>query len=246
MAERSHLTNAPIQEAVIDIRFSPLVGDAIIDRLAAEFAGEGGVVQDLWETAFELQLEAGKTSSTNRAVRLGKRIDRPDRRSICQLRGNGLTFSRLPPYDDWISMSSEAAVLWKRYLSEGAAGSINRVAVRYVNALELDLPIPDFGALLTCPPEVPEGLPQSVVSAINRTQVINPDTRDVMMITQVIEGPTADGGAVRLVFDIDVTHDCAVHAQDFADIEAILQRLHDVKNDVFFSYLTDKALEKYR
>lgn len=243
MATRRHLDRAPIQEALIDIRFEPPVVSTLVDSMAGEFAKPNGTVHDLWETTFELRggSEPQTTQTTQTGVRAGKRIDFG--KNVVQLRTTGFTFSRLAPYQDWEAMSLDAANLWQRYLKAAGEVAIIRLAVRYINVLNLQLPMGDFKEFLNSPPAVPEPLPQAVSSFMTRVVSVDQASNDHAAVTQVFEGLSPGSQEFKLILDIDVFHPCSFGGLDFTQISTVLARLRDLKNDVFFEYLTDKSLE---
>jgi uncharacterized protein (TIGR04255 family) len=249
MAERGRLSHAPVQEAVIDIRFDPPLPSDLVTTLAQDFSSKHeGAIQDLWETEFQIQGpdEGGATSTRQVARPVGKRIDLQSSHHVVQLRTTGFMCARLAPYDSWETMSEVASAIWQPYLASGRAKTIRRLAVRYVNALSLPMPVDDFEDFLVCAPNVPASLPQTVSTFMSRIQIVEPETLDFATVTQVSEGVSPDGKNLRVVFDIDAYNATPFDATDSERIHQTLNRLRDFKNNVFFSYLTDATLEQYR
>jgi uncharacterized protein (TIGR04255 family) len=121
------------------------------------------------------------------------------------------------------------------------------VATRYINNLRLPMQDgEDFGVYLTKPPEVPEGLPQSLSSFLQRV-VLHDKALDVhATVTQIFE-PIPSGNlpsAIPVILDVD-----AFRVAEFQipgpGIWDCLQELRDFKNRVFFESLTEKAIELY-
>jgi hypothetical protein len=76
---------------------------------------------------------------------IGWRFVSPDKLHVFQARLNGFTFSRLPPYVDWESFRTEARRLWDLYRAVANPIAPTRIAVRYINRLDLPLPIVAIG-----------------------------------------------------------------------------------------------------
>src|SRR5207253_4384748 len=79
-----------------------------------------------------------------------------------QSRLDGFTFSRLAPYNGWESFCSEARRLWNIYREVTQPQAVTRAAVRYINRLDLPLPIRDLKDYLRTVPEVSPDLPQGL------------------------------------------------------------------------------------
>lgn len=246
MGRRRHLKRAPIQEALIDIQFQP-VQDIDLTGIAAEFSeGREATAFDLWEGMFELKIEpASKPHASHSSSTVGKRIDFPERHEVLQLRNGGFTFSRLAPYESWEQMSHSALPAWSQCVDRIDPEQVNRIAVRYINALLLPLPLERFDKYLNAAPIVPSGLPQGIASFL--TRLVLPRDDDLAIVTQSLGDEVEIEGkrGVKFVLDIDISHRCRLPREEFATIESVLQRLRDYKNDVFFSLLTDDTLEMY-
>ncbi len=244
MGKQRHLSRAPIQEALIDVQFDPVSG-VDVAAIAAEFSGgQAASMFDVWQTMFEMKVGPNVEPRTNQSAdAIGKRIDFPDRHQVVQFRNGGFTFSRLAPYDTWEEMTDAGLRAWWYYADRVKPEHIKRVAVRYINALHFPLPLDQFDRYLICPPVVPEEMPQGVAGFLSR--VVIPKDGDVALVTQSIEGVVEGGNAVKVILDIDVSHQCDLATDDFVRVESILARLRDFKNLAFFAYLTDEALEMY-
>ncbi len=60
-----------------------------------------------------------------------------DEVKLVQFRLDGFTFNRSKPYTSWEQVFPEAFGLWKEYVSLAAPEFVNRIAVRYINRLDL-------------------------------------------------------------------------------------------------------------
>ncbi|MDA2921474.1 TIGR04255 family protein, partial [Desulfobacterota bacterium AH_259_B03_O07] len=117
----------------------------------------------------------------------GYRYESEDRTRIVQLRVDGFTFNRLKPYKRWKEVRDEALRLWNYYKELVKPEFIKRIALRYINNLNIPMPINDFRDYLTCPPEVPEGLPQGISSFFYRVVIPANDSRITAIITQALD-----------------------------------------------------------
>ena len=246
MSKRRHLGNAPIQEALIDIKFDP-VSHADVSAAAETLAnGETAQILDLWNTMFEFKVELDQQPAAQQSTQIGKRVDFPERGHVVQLHNGSFTFSRLAPYKDWQEMIDAALALWRHYADLLRVQRVTRVAVRYINLIDLPLPIENFGDFLESPPVIPNGIPQGLAGFLTRMTI--PLGQHIAIVTQSLEGGQVEyrgGQALRMVLDIDVSHQEFFERERFSEIGRILGRLRDAKNDVFFSFVTERTVEQY-
>ncbi|KAI3594183.1 hypothetical protein D9X30_0415 [Cupriavidus sp. U2] len=158
---------------------------------------------------------------------------------------NGFTYSQLPPYDTWEAMSAGALEIWREYQAIVKPEEISRIALRYINALAIPLPVQNFDDYLTHAPQVPKELPQSLASFLNRVLIHDQENKDIAQVTQMLEGEASDGKAINILFDIDVFHPCQLKSATEEQIFSVLQRLREFKNKAFFGFLEEKILEPY-
>jgi|ERR1039457_235919 uncharacterized protein (TIGR04255 family) len=248
MSEPRHLTNAPIREAVIDIQVtSPISLDAL-KEIATRLKDKPHKQDELWQSSIEFQINAdGKGGANTNSDRspLGYRYTFSNHPYVLQCQVRGFTFSHLPPYGNWEEMSAIAKELWEIYLEIAKPQSVSRIAVRYINSLPIPLPITDFAEYLNVPPIVPEGLPQSLASFLQRFVMVESSTGTVAVVTQVLEEITQTSKATILL-DVDASKTYHLgFASNTAFIWAELEELHNFKNRVFFKYLTEKTIRMF-
>ena len=81
----------------------------------------------------------------------------PEKDKVVQSRIDGFTFNKLKPYEHWEAFRDEAKRLWKIYCECTPPQQILRVALRYINRIEVPMPLGDFNEyLLTSPQVAPE------------------------------------------------------------------------------------------
>lgn len=244
MAKRRHLSRAPIREAAIDIQFQTAANLDDIACFAKKFAEGKGRLSDVWNAAFELRPDGPQPIQTR--THTGIRLDLDDGKHVVQFRVGRFTYSRLPPYDTWETMSAGASEIWREYAAIMRPQVVSRVAVRYINALSVPLPIKDLDDYLTCGPQVPPGLPQTLGGFLNRLQIDDAGNGDSAVVTQLLQGRAEDGsGVLDILFDIDAIHSCQFKPDECEQIFSALNRLRDLKNRIFFGFLEEKTLEPY-
>lgn len=240
------LKNAPITEALVDIRcelpkdFNLEQFKAIGKKISEDYPVEKQI--HFHEAKINLHGSAGDIATLDRMN--GYRYESTDGIRIVQLRGDGFTFNRLKPYKDWPELRDESVRLWELYKDIAKPERINRIALRYINNLNAPLPMKDFNEYLMCPPEVPKGIPQIIASFFYRVTVPHKDKKIRANITQSLEPMVELKHKVPIILDIDVYKSTPDGFLD-EDILAILEKLRNFKNDIFFTSITPKLLEIY-
>lgn len=245
MGKPCHLNRAPIVEALIDIQFAP-IADMDLPAIAAELSdGKDCAISDLFETLLEPRVDENAIRHSSSVANVaGKRLDFLVERSVIQIRNGGFTFSRLAPYATWEEMVEPALVAWSYLLKYLQAGRISRVALRYINVLELPLPLNSFDRYLASPPQVPKELQLGISGFL--TRVLCPLKEDLLSVTQSLEREASDSSVVKVALDIEVSHERELERLDVSMLDLVLNRLRAEKNDAFFAYLTDDALELFK
>ncbi len=248
MARWRHLSRAPITEALIDIQVTPKEGltfealRAGLGTSAFGYYAKGSIAEGLLEFSFPAEGKEPQTSS--RAAQVGMRFHSNDEKYVAQCRLRGFTLSRLPPYEDWEHLRTEATRIWKVYAERLAPARVKRVATRFINNLPLPMQTGEsyqlyFNKLV----EVPEGAPQAVEMFFQRFQLVDTETGARVILT-LTHGGGAANGVLPVILDVDAFSETDLDPGD-REIWAILERLRDLKNRTFFGTITERAAELY-
>ena len=244
MAIPRHLTNAPITEALIDLQVK-LPADVQVEKLKSAHelisANYPQVMERRrWASQVQFKKEKPPTQVTSETGPDGYLFISSVPKQMVQFRLDGFTFNRFKPYETWELMRDEAYRLWKIYVQIAAPDMITRIAVRYINHLQLPLPVTDFGLYLAAPPRVPGQQPHFVNSFLSRVVIIDSLTGAAANIGQALESISQG----RVILDIDVFKggDFRVDVDDAWDL---LNELRHFKNRIFFESVTDQTLRLY-
>lgn len=239
MTPGTRYPHAPITEAVIDIQCTGGGVVADLEKVNAEerhypsteklFAARGHMVVGPDSNAI--------ASASSEAIGFLHRSN--DGLQIYQARVNGFTFSRLAEYTSWGEVSGEARRLWDKYRAIAAHGSVSRIALRYINRLDIPLPLDDFSRYLRTAPQVSSELPQGLSGYFMQLHIPLPDTRTACVINQTIIEPSKPN-TVAVVLDIDVFRSSDL-LQDEAQLWEQMEQLRHEKNRVFEACITDEA-----
>ncbi|MBI5056130.1 MAG: TIGR04255 family protein [Nitrospirae bacterium] len=240
------LSKAPITEAVIDFRVK-IREDLRLEQIESIYNAVSGQYPDKkerfkWEGKLEFKKGAPLLSNAAEAID-GYMFYSADQKQILQTRLDGFTFSRLKPYETWESFRDEAHRLWQIY-RDVVSPEITRVALRYINKIEIPLPIKDFGDYLTAAPIVPEELPQDVSSFLTRIVIHEQAIDAAAIITQAFE-QIVNPKILPVILDIDVFRQKSEGINE-DDAWSTIEQLRDFKNNIFFKSITPKAKELFQ
>ncbi len=239
------LKNPPITEALIDFRvklpetIDALKIDSIYESIKEQYPEKQE--QRKSEIRFDAQADEQVKVSGNRIY--GYRYIASDERQILQARLDGFTFSRLTPYSTWAKLHNEAHRLWSIYEEATSPELITRVALRYINNLNIPMPIKDFGEYLSAPPKVPEGLPQGIAGFLTRIVIHESSIGATAIITHALESAVTYKAPIILDIDVFKLHPEGIDKEDAWEI---IQQLRDFKNKIFFDSITETLKEVYR
>lgn len=236
-----HYPNAPITEAIIELR--------VRRKLSAELSLLKNVgdaenrtypnQEKMIEAVGQMKVGPGVEEASVKQEAIGWRLVSADGKRIAQSRSNGFAFSRLAPYESWLPFCAEARRLWTVYRQTVAPDEVERLAVRYLNRIDIPGTSIELKDFLRTSPEVAPELPQQLSGYFMQLRLPFPDIAGTCVINQTIV-PPAKAGAVSLVLDVDLfrTQDVPQHEPD---IWAVFEQLHQTKNHVFEACITDAA-----
>ena len=154
-----------------------------------------------------------------------------------------LTSNKLKPYESWDAFSTEARKLWDIYFQITNPVRITRIALRYINRIEIPLPMNDFKEYVLTTPEIAPKLPQALNHFFMQLEIPNPELPAIALITQTMEKPT-ENQRLPLILDIDVFSKIGFINND-EKIWKEFEKLRKFKNDLFHNSITEKTKELF-
>lgn len=247
MADWPRFPNAPITEALLDIK-AKLPAGVDLTRLATL----QGAVKDLyparrerssWQGGFQVKPGELPEVFPPSGGPDGYLFTSKDGKQIVQARLDGFTFNRLKPYDKWESFRDEARQQWERYREIATPEIVSRVALRYINRIEIPLPMKDFREYILTTPEIAPKVPQGLAGFFMRLVIPDEKSKCIAIVTQTMEDPNER--VLPLIFDIDAFQEAAldVHGEEMWEA---LEQLREYKNEIFFNSITDRAKELFK
>ena len=232
--------NAPITEALIDIRVEPLSQSMrpALSELYEQVKLQYPDRQEQFVVGAQLSFGSEVTTQASQSP-LGFAFRSKDGKQIFQARLNGFTVSRLKPYGNWPELLEQARALWGHYRAAIGPQQITRVAVRYINQIDIPVRSLDYKDYFLTTPEVSPKLPQTLSGFFMQLQLPQPDFHGMLILTQTAVPPPAPG-MNSVILDVDVFQDAPDFTSD-DQVWDVLEKLRERKNKYFEGCLTDKT-----
>lgn len=241
--------NPPITEALFDIRVQLPSETSLTtlltlqDRIKTEFPNKKD--RHLYEAKF--QFNPGTTPEIVQSPDVvdGYLFISLDGKKIVQARLDGFTFNKLKPYSNWEEFSKEALSLFQHYIDIAKPTYITRLALRYINRIEIPLPLADFKEYILTVPEIAPNIPNSLAGFFTRLIVPNPELEATAIITETLDDKVVTPNTVPFIFDIDVVKNVKLQP-DIKQIIPLMNQLRDFKNQIFLNSITAKGKELFK
>jgi len=241
--------NAPITEAILDIRVQ-LPEGIDLDKLKTFHEPIKERFPQKQERIF---MQAGFKFSPEGSASLPP-SSKPDgylfrsttENKVVQARLDGFAFNKLKPYEKWELFRNEAHALWDSYFKIAKPIKVIRIALRYINRIELPLPIKDFKEYILTTPEIAPKLPQGLAHFFMQLVIPNHEIGATATITQTIENPLpAATHKFPYIFDIDVWKETLYEGNN-KEMWDEFEKLRIFKNEIFFNSITQKTEELFK
>ncbi len=243
MEAKIHYTKAPITEALIDLRLDidSEAGLSSLNNFGISIQAEYPKKGEMFSIENQIHIDQGETSLASNQTIFGYRFASPDDRQIVQARLDGFSFSRLAPYEKWEVFRDEARRLWDIYQAATNSKTVVRVAVRYINRLDLPLPLDDLKEYLLTAPEISPKLSQGLSDYFMQLQIPQEDVGATLVLTEASIPPFKDN-LLSVLLDIDLFSNV-----NFSSIKddhwRLLEAFRIRKNEIFEGCITDKTRE---
>ena len=245
MATPQVLSRSPIIEALVDVRAEVAQPISVLQALAEEFRTDFPKTKESRIVKAELKVEGGRLVAPQ-ALDLGLQglqLFNADDSLAVQFKLDGLTVNNMKAYIGGEQLIDRTLALWRVFASRAQVTSTSRIAMRYINKLELPFAAgDDFRRFLTASPELPDEVPGHFSEFLTR----------VMAHGDVPNGPTIivtqslvnTGSKPAVVIDLDAFKIGEFSADpDF--LAGVLQELMALAKRVFFSLITEETARLY-
>ena len=218
----------------------------MFSALADELKDEFPIKEHRRDFEAKIEIKDGKLVSqrVDSSAFGGVRVANVDQTVYVQFRPDGFTMNNRKTYMGGDQLIDKALTLWEMLIERARPKLVSRVALRYINRLELPLEDGDqFTRFLTSPPDLPEGAPQAVSQFLSRVVAHDVEREATAVVVQQLK-PRKEGQPIAITVDVDVFRrgDFAV---DLVVLRKTLGFLRTLKNETFFSLLTDETVDVF-
>ncbi|NAY91712.1 TIGR04255 family protein [Muricauda sp. JGD-17] len=237
--------NAPIKEAIFDIRIDKLENGSLenLEKFHERIIKDYPEKKKQISFVGKIQLKDGvKVKDETDSHMKGYVFSSKDSKTQVQVKIDGFTLNRISSYESWDKFSSEAMRIWKMYQRSFGPLNITRIAVRYINRIEIPLPLDKFQDYIINMPPIPRNLPQSFEGFFMQIQVPGSGNGTSVILNETIEKPTKSH--LPFILDIDVFR-IGELSMETKDLKEAFEQLRVIKNNTFESCITDKTRELF-
>lgn len=239
--------NAPVIEALIDIR-TQLVGNADLGVFVKSLQKDFPKQETLKTGVAEIQFSVSESKSSFKTSQedVGFKLTSEISPYALQVRKDGFTCSLLEQnqYQDWLSFSSNAKKNWDKYVKLLKPQKITRVAVRYINRIDipsLSFKIEDYFQTY---PHILTNNNADISGFFLQVQIPQIKEGGMAILNQTITQPPS-AGYTSIILDIDV-FDLKIFAPKDKNLWDRIELLREQKNKLFEESITDKTRELFK
>lgn len=172
----------------------------------------------------------------------GIRLKSADGHYVAQVKRDGLVFSRMLGYDHWAPFLTAAKEAWHVFVDIAAPVEIQRLGVRFINQIPAAT-AENVAEFLREPPTCPSNLP--LMEFVYQSTFNVPGQPFHIRVIKVLQRAMPEvQQSSGLFLDIDVFLTKAIPNEP-AKLDDALSQMRWLKNKVFFTLLTDAAVQSF-
>jgi len=238
------LTNAPIIEAVVEIRTRATTQftDELVTRKITELLPDYPQRQPQRAIEMFAHFDShGLAEQSKRDHWRGLKVTTADGKQIAQFKPDGFIFSRIAPYESWERFRTETLRLWSIHAEIAKPTEIQRIGVRFINRMSVSRDGKKTHDYLRTPPQSPVGFEIPIRTFLHKETFEvpgHPYSLNRVQTIQLDEGSDAALGSV--ILDIDV-YSTVPNDPDLTILNRRLSEMRWLKDKVFFGSITNEA-----
>jgi len=239
MDNESYYSKSPITEAILDIQVEASEGLTLLSLLGCQ-----DTVREDYPTKRELKAAFTQPAASTTSPGLGFSFMSLDGKQLFQVRRNGFTANRLAPYSRWQTFSLEARRLWSIFREAAKPTRVTRIALRYINRIDIPTSSAELGDYFHTLPELARGMPQSMAGFFMQVLLPLEDVKSSVNIVETIVEPPQPG-TVSVVLDLDFFRTVELPTTE-EELWNFFEVLRMKKNAIFDACITEKTKELIR
>jgi uncharacterized protein (TIGR04255 family) len=237
----TNLKNAPIKEAIISLTIGQQKHSSLqeLEKLCAAFHDTYPQPQPWTLKEFAFQVNEAGTNTSHLDIRKGFVLSSEDQKKVLHLGYDSLSLNILEPYGSWEDFSSTYKAAWNIFTASLQIAEVDRLTIRYIN--DFSIPMQNWEEYLLLRPTFQsitdyDDSTVSMAEVFSRYVLISERhmAQSVVLLTLKPESNTS----LRVTMDIEVSSRTPItDYSGYRDVEDVLNRLRDFKNQIFFSNL---------
>lgn len=246
------LSNPPISEALLEIRFNPNKDvtteklEKFVDSLCSDYPKKEPVLNQ----SFEVMFSGDGAPKHNIDVQPGGfKITNTQGNRIVIGAIDKLVVSYLPPYRPWPELKNSTKDLFEKLMEFVPQNQVIRLGMRFINKINLPLD-KDFVFQKYIKTFQPLPKYEGLSSAVSKFEtVVSIPLNDIECESTIrqaaIDSKEGDGDFLTFVLDVDVFQSKNYDVNDWSEIWGVFDNMREKRNAIFFGSLTDEALAPY-
>ncbi len=231
----------PVIEAIVEFRLENPLSSEQLDALSEKYADRLPIKETVSTISVTVDADFAESQKTN----TGYRMRQEDGGESVTINDHVLTNSLTGIYSNWDDFMEFVSWSWTNWSGAINENPIARLGVRFINRIDLkntgQFKIEDY---LTIYPMISND-PEQILYDYKMQLAIpsNLENSYVIVNTGMIKPPTGTGSSFILDIDVFRTEKCP---QKHFEIFAYLENIHNEKNELFESFITDKTREIFQ
>ncbi len=243
---RRQYKKPPILEATFECHFEPseswsLASPAsLFDNLKSDYPAEPTIVA---AGNLEVKTEEGIFSPSFRMLPQAQRYQfgSLDGRHLVRIGREVLSVHEMAPYPGWEVFRARIVQALIAYIEIAKPTGVGRIALRYINQINLGTGPIELSDYFSIPFEMPEGLDFTVSSFFLRFEAVRPDGIKLIQSFASLPGET-----VSVILDLDLIREKPdISAEFVSGAIREVDSLREIEREAFESVITDKLLETF-
>jgi uncharacterized protein (TIGR04255 family) len=238
------LTNPPILEAVIhwEAHASKALDQALLKEELTIRLPDYPVIQYQYGTEVKLGIPDDKSQFSQHTHWNGFRLENDSATYVAQFTRTGVVFSRVKSYESWENFKTEALRVWDIFVELAEPKTMHRLGVRFINRILLKQD-QSISTYLNSESHRLSGLEISPKSFFYQDTYLVSGYQ-VNLVHTIQPNQTASDDRQLLILDIDVS--TTEFSGNPKDLSRQLAEMRWLKNKIFFSSVTNTALNNFR
>ena len=247
--QRRQYRNPPIEEAICDVRFAPgpetdfTAPARFYESIKSSYPGKPHY-QQLVAAGIAVPPQPAGVQIAMRQEGAKVLFPSQDGRHLVGLGMNALSIHGLKPYSGWEEFRSRIDQSINAYQSAAAPNGVTRLAVRYINRVQVQTSTANVADYLTAAPRLSREFPTTLSAFLTRLESVYTD-RPIQLTVTIGTAEPSSPGATAWLLDIEVSHEWASEPLALRSVMDQIDDLRRRERDAFESLITDKCREVF-